>query len=173
MNDQPERVIPGPNDDDDIDSGQAQNTTPASESGRTRLGGRDVAGIHLRVTVSDLHTVTPYPSATDLDGTTPLYFGSAVLDAAVFPGKVVEMRTCHVLREDAVVECTTGFSVLPFRDDMELVPTARGVVPPGRRPVGGDYDEQGRSLYHAMLYVVGRRFPGMCAEHAVCTGLAM
>lgn len=125
----------------------------------------------LRVTVSDLSTVTPYPAATDLDGTTSLYFGSAILHGAVLPGKVVEMRTCQVLQDDAVVECTIGFSILPFSADMELVPTSRGVIPRGKHPVEGNYDGQGRKLYHAMLYAVGRRFPGMCAEHVVSADL--
>ena len=166
VNDPPEEIIL----DDDID--QVRDT--AMDPGEPRPGDRDPAGISLRVTVSDISTITPYPAATDLDGTTPLYFGSAILDGAVIPGRVVDMRTCQVLQEDVVVERTIGFSVLPFDGtNMELVPTSRGAIPQGRRPVEGNYDEQGRKLYHAMLYVVGRQFPGMCAEHVVSASLVI
>lgn len=73
---------------------------------------RVLVGMSPRVTVSDLSTVTPHPAATDFDGTTSLYFGSAIMHGAVLPGKVVEMRTRQVLQDDAV-ECTIGFSI-PF-----------------------------------------------------------
>jgi hypothetical protein len=152
----PERVIPN-------------NTSTRPD--QARPGDKDPAGTNLRVTVSDLPTVTSLPAATDLDGTTSLYFGSAILPGEILPGKVVQMRTCQVLHNDAVVERNVGFSILPFSVEMELVPTSRGVIPQGRRPVQGNYDVQGRKLYHAMLYAVGRQFPGMCAEHLVSASL--
>lgn len=152
----PERVVP-------------KNTSTRPD--QARPGDKDPAATNLRVTVSDLPTVTSHPAATDLDGTTSLYFGSAILPGEILPGKVVQMRTCKVLHNDAVVERNVGFSILPFSVEMELVPTSRGAIPQGRRPVEGNYDRQGRKLYHAMLYVVGRQFPGMCAEHLVSASL--
>lgn len=165
MSDEPDQVIPVT----DVD----QTREISMDLDQPRPSKFDLAGINLRVTVSDLSTVTPYSAARDFDGTTLLYFGSALLENAVLPSKVVEMRTCQVLQDDAVVERAVGFSVLPFRDDMELVPTSCGAVPRGRGPVEGNYDEQGRELYHAMLYVVGRQFPGMCAEHLVSAGFVV
>ena len=149
--------------------GRAQS--PSAYPGQTRPGDKDPAGTNLRVAVSDLSTVTSYPAATDLDGTTSLYFGSAILPGEILPGKVVQMHTCQVLHNDTVVERKVGFSILPLSAEMELVPTSRGVIPQGRRPVEGNYDAQGRKLFHAMLYVVGRQFPGMCAEHLVSASL--
>ncbi|KAN0100050.1 hypothetical protein V8E55_000034 [Tylopilus felleus] len=142
---------------------QVQNA-PLRPDG-TRPGDEDLAGTTLRVTVSDMSAIAPYSAATDLNGITPLYFASATLPGEVLPGKAGQTRTCHILHNDAVEERNLGFNLLPFSDKMELVATSRGVIPHGRRPVEGNYDSQGRNLYHAILYVVGRRFPGMCAEH--------
>lgn len=144
---------------------QVQNA-PLRPDG-TRPGDEDLAGTTLRVTVSDMSAIAPYSAATDLNGITPLYFASATLPGEVLPGKAGQTRTCHILHNDAVEERNLGFNLLPFSDKMELVATSRGVIPHGRRPVEGNYDSQGRNLYHAILYVVGRRFPGMCAEHLV------
>ncbi|KAI0260534.1 hypothetical protein BC834DRAFT_900301 [Gloeopeniophorella convolvens] len=48
---------------------------------------------------------------------------------------------------------------------MEWVRTARGRVPPGRRPVEGGYESSGARLYHALAVVDGVRVPGKTGEH--------
>ena len=53
-----------------------------------------------------------------------------------------------------------------FTQDMELIPASGGVLPPGRRPVEGGY-ENGIKLYHAVGQIDGVRVPGKCGEHLV------
>ena len=61
-----------------------------------------------------------------------------------------------------------AFDILSLNVELlEFLPTSRGVTPPGRRPVEGSYDAQGRKLYHAMLHFVGRQIPEMCSEYLV------
>ncbi|KAF9225158.1 hypothetical protein BS17DRAFT_581739 [Gyrodon lividus] len=148
-------------------SGNQRHETPLKEtSGILEPGEKDPAGMNIRVTVSDLSAVS-HPAATDFDGVTPLYFGSAVMLESILPAKVIETRVCQALQDDIVVERSVGFSILPFDADMELVPASYGAIPRGRRPVQGNYDAQGRKLYHAMIYVLGRKIPGMCGEQLV------
>ena len=61
------------------------------------------------------------------------------------------------------------YDLLPFNPSMmEIVPTSGGHIPPGRRPVEGGYEEDGRKLYHALAIIDGVQVPGKCAEHLVC-----
>lgn len=42
------------------------------------------------------------------------------------------------------------FSLLCITDDMEWVPATDGIIPPGRKPVEGGFEETGEKLYHAL-----------------------
>jgi hypothetical protein len=48
---------------------------------------------------------------------------------------------------------------------MEFVHTSRGVIPPGRRPIEGGYEQDGNKLYHAVAVVNGVKVPGKTGEH--------
>ena len=48
---------------------------------------------------------------------------------------------------------------------MEFVRTSRGLIPQGRRPVEGGYEENGAKLYHAVAMVNGVRVPGKTGAH--------
>ncbi|KAF8896366.1 hypothetical protein BD779DRAFT_1668169 [Infundibulicybe gibba] len=48
---------------------------------------------------------------------------------------------------------------------MEFVPTSHGVIPPGRRPIEGGYEETGAKLYHGVGTVNGVKVPGKTGEH--------
>ncbi|KAF9078620.1 hypothetical protein BDP27DRAFT_1356444 [Rhodocollybia butyracea] len=58
------------------------------------------------------------------------------------------------------------FEVLRYDPQtMELVRSANGEVPWGRTPVGGGWEEDGRTLYHGLAHVEGVRVPGKTAPH--------
>jgi hypothetical protein len=48
---------------------------------------------------------------------------------------------------------------------MEWVPTARGEIPPGRRPVEGGYESNGAHLFHALGTFSGVQVPGKTGVH--------
>ena len=59
-------------------------------------------------------------------------------------------------------------SSLPFDGkSMELIPTEKGRIPPGKKPVEGGYEEHGGKLYHAIATIQGVRVPGKTGEHLV------
>ena len=58
------------------------------------------------------------------------------------------------------------YDLLPFDPStMELVPTSRGEIPAGRRPIEGGYEENGAKLYHAVANVQGVKVPGKTGQH--------
>jgi hypothetical protein len=58
------------------------------------------------------------------------------------------------------------YDLLPFVPQlMEFVKTSHGLIPQGRRPVEGGYEENGTKLYHAVAMVKGVRAPGKTGEH--------
>ncbi|PAV16028.1 hypothetical protein PNOK_0764800 [Pyrrhoderma noxium] len=105
------------------------------------------------------------PPCHDLDGS-PIFFGSAFLDNSVHPCKVAPhlMPVCRVPYGGGEYEHTGRYDLLPFTQDTELIPASGGVIPPGRRPVEGGY-ENGIKLYHAVGQIDGVRVPGKCGEH--------
>ena len=110
-----------------------------------------------------------HPPCFDADSN-PIYFGSASFGDVVQPCKVtrkVDELVCVVPYR--LVERTHRgpFTVLPFTDAMDLVPTSHGLIPEGYRPVVGGVDESGRLLYHAVAWVRGERVPGRTSEHLV------
>ena len=57
------------------------------------------------------------------------------------------------------------FDILPITNQHEWVPTSHGLIPQGRRPVDGGYEESGDRLYHAVAVVHGCSVPGKTGEH--------
>ncbi|PAV16118.1 hypothetical protein PNOK_0773800 [Pyrrhoderma noxium] len=104
------------------------------------------------------------PPCHDLDGS-PIFFGSAFIGNSVHPCKVAPhlMPVCRVPYGGGG-EHNGRYDLLPFTQDMEIIPASGGVIPPGRRPVEGGY-ENGIKLYHAVGQIDGVRVPGKCGEH--------
>ncbi|TFK92647.1 hypothetical protein K466DRAFT_480191 [Polyporus arcularius HHB13444] len=122
-----------------------------------------------------LSNTTPFPAqqagppaSYDADGRTPVYLGSVIFERSVHPCKIVPSfnpppRVAYGGRE---LEHQGRYDLLPFDPNtMEWVPTSRGQVPPGRRPVEGGYEEDGSKLYHAIANVNGVRVPGKAGAH--------
>jgi len=111
---------------------------------------------------------TGQPPFYDADGVSPVFIGSALLEGSVHPCKIGP----H-LQPFASVPYGGGeyghhgrFDLLPFKpDQMEFVHTSRGVIPPGRRPIEGGYEQDGNKLYHAVAVVNGAKVPGKTGEH--------
>jgi hypothetical protein len=60
------------------------------------------------------------------------------------------------------------YDLLPFDPaTMEWVAASNGLIPDGRRPIEGGYDENGQKLYHAMGIIDGVRVPGKTGVHLV------
>ena len=58
---------------------------------------------------------------------------------------------------------------------MELISAHGGVVPDGRKPVGGGHEVSNgllEPLYHAVAIVKGMRVPGKAGKHLVSRSLA-
>ena len=110
------------------------------------------------------------PVAFDLDGRSPIFLGSALLDKSVHPCKVAPSLNppCRVPYGGGELEHSGRFDLLPFDPNtMEWVTTSQGRIPPGKRPVEGGYEEHGGKLYHAMGQVSGVNVPGKTGEHLV------
>ncbi|KAI5122281.1 hypothetical protein M0805_002361 [Coniferiporia weirii] len=123
-----------------------------------------------------LSTDVPFPATVqaghapcvDGNGAWPVYFGSALFPNAVHPCKIVPdlgATPCRVPYGGSETEHRGRYDLLPFTDDMELIPASNGHIPPGRRPVEGGYEETGNKLYHAVATINGVRVPGKCGEH--------
>ncbi|KZT07807.1 uncharacterized protein LAESUDRAFT_724804 [Laetiporus sulphureus 93-53] len=107
------------------------------------------------------------PVCLDADQS-PIYIGSAIFPNAVHPCKIGPHLSppCRVPYGGGEHEHRGRYDLLPFDPQaMEWVRTARGEIPPGRRPVEGGYEEGGKKLYHAMAYVQGLRVPGKTGQH--------
>ncbi|KAK0432016.1 hypothetical protein EV421DRAFT_1851145 [Armillaria borealis] len=88
-------------------------------------------------------------------GDWPIYFGSAIFDKSVHPGKVepkCQDPPCSVVLDGDIIYHPGRYDLLPFDPDtMELVCTSEGRIPDGRRPVKGGYEEDGMPLYHGIV----------------------
>ncbi len=108
--------------------------------------------------------------AWDLDGT-PVYLGVALFNGGWHPCKVKPYSSCkaHVSYGGKELEHAGMCHLLPFSPAaMEWVPTSRGRVPHGRRPVEGGYEEIGGDmLYHALAMIDGVKVPGKAGLHLV------
>ncbi|KAF8837392.1 hypothetical protein BDN67DRAFT_1013904 [Paxillus ammoniavirescens] len=106
----------------------------------------------------------------------PVFFGSAHLDEEVRPCKVTlwgHKLFCSIWVDESEEVLYGGpFTILPFTEEMELVPAEFGRLPPGRSPVVGGHDYEGRPLYRALVSIEpsGPRVPAMAANHEICGG---
>jgi hypothetical protein len=109
------------------------------------------------------------PPATDFDGSTPVFVGSAIFPDSVQPCKIIPSLhpPCRVSSGGTELEYHGRFDLLPVTPDMEWVPTSRGQIPPGRRPIEGGYESSGGKLYHALGSIQGVYVPGKAGEHLV------
>lgn len=123
-----------------------------------------------------LTTTAPFPDPSqagqppfyDADGVSPVFIGSALLNGSVHPCKIGPhlQPFASVPYGGAEYSHHGRFDLLPFRpDQMEFVYTSHGVIPSGRRPIEGGYEEDGNKLYHAVAVVNGVRVPGKTGEH--------
>ncbi|THH20720.1 hypothetical protein EW146_g660 [Bondarzewia mesenterica] len=111
---------------------------------------------------------TRYPPFFDADGSSPVYFGSALFPRSVHPCKIAPriQPPCRVPYGGGEYEHRGRYDLLPFTPEtMVLVKTSHGKIPEGRRPVEGGYEEGGNKLYHAVAEVQGVRIPGKTGEH--------
>ncbi|KAI0783674.1 hypothetical protein C8Q75DRAFT_725569 [Abortiporus biennis] len=108
------------------------------------------------------------PASFDADGRSPVFIGSAIIGNSVHPCKIAPhlnppVRVGYGGRE---VEHQGRYDLLPFTPfNMEWVPTSKGKVPSGRRPVEGGYEDHGGKLYHALVTTHGVQVPGKTGEH--------
>lgn len=125
-----------------------------------------------------LTTQGPFPAqqllgaapCVDGDGRSGVYFGSALFQNSVHPCKIAPHlghTACRVPYGGQEYEHQGRYDLLPLTNDMELVQTSHGRIPPGRRPVEGGYEDNGSKLYHGLATIDGVRVPGKAGEHLV------
>jgi len=106
---------------------------------------------------------------TDEDGKSPVFIGSAFLQHSVHPCKVtpnIMARPCHVSYGGVEIVHDGLYDLLPFvPEHMEFVPASGGRIPPGRRPVKGGFEHDGKELYHAVAIIKGIKVPGKTGLH--------
>jgi len=117
-------------------------------------------------------TTNPFPSEDIVGkppfhdvGGDPIYIGSAIFPTSVHPCKLgpALIPPSRVPYNGEEFEHHGRYDVLPVTTDMEWVPTKHGLVPSGRRPVDGGYEETGERLYHAVAVIEGVSVPGKTA----------
>lgn len=119
-------------------------------------------------------TTAPFPSPSVVGpppfadyGGEPVYVGSAIFPNSVHPGKLVPSLEppCRVPYGGGEYEHHGRYDLLPITPEMEWVQTEHGLIPQGRRPVDGGYEEGGQRLYHAVAKISGIDVPGKTAPH--------
>ncbi|KAJ3840453.1 hypothetical protein EV361DRAFT_799301 [Lentinula raphanica] len=162
---QPHRIE---NSSDPESAPPAYSATPMESLGDTRVTFQGMPGFPTEF-------VTGPPPCRDLDGISPVFFGSAHFDdSSVHPCKIapgLSPSPCRVPYGSKEHHHNGPYTLLPFNPEtMELVPTSGGRIPTGRRPiVGGHERDKDVKLYHAVALVSGRsgivRVPGKTAPH--------
>jgi len=107
---------------------------------------------------------------TDADGKSPVFIGSAIMQYSVHPCKIApnHPRPCFVSYGGEEIHHEGRYDLLPFvPEHMEFVQTSGGRIPPGRRPVKGGFEHDGKELYHAVAVVEGIKVPGKTGLHFV------
>lgn len=107
------------------------------------------------------------------NGGWPIYFGSAIFDKSVHPGKVeprYQGPHCSVVVDGEIIYHPGRYDLLPFDPNtMELVCTSEGCIPAGKRPVKGGYEADGMPLYHGIVthhdHDNKYRIPGETSPH--------
>jgi len=105
---------------------------------------------------------------TDLDGKSPVFIGSALLEYSVHPCKIAPDLGyhCQVSYGGSEISHAGRYDLLPFvPEHMEFVQTSHGRVPFGRRPVKGGFENDGSELYHAVAVIDGIKVPGKTGIH--------
>ncbi|KAI9512027.1 hypothetical protein F5148DRAFT_974203 [Russula earlei] len=105
---------------------------------------------------------------TDADGKSPVFVGSALMQYSVHPCKIApnQPRPCYVSYGGVEITHQGRYDLLPFvPEHMEFVKTSNGLVPPGRRPVKGGFENDGKELYHAAAVINGVKVPGKTGPH--------
>jgi len=130
-----------------------------------------------RIPLSSLGEVTsPFPGVertrgapfTDADGKSPIFVGSALMQYSVHPCKIAPKlpQPCYVSYGGAEIVHDGRYDLLPFvPEHMEFVLTSSGRIPPGRRPVKGGFEHDGKELYHAVAVIEGIKVPGKTGSH--------
>lgn len=111
------------------------------------------------------------PPFRDLDGS-PVYIGSALFEnpSAVHPCKIAPNLhpPARVPYGGGEHEHNGRYDLLPFvPEQMEWVHTSGGVIPSGRRPIEGGYENGGGRLFHGYAEIQGIGVPGKVGEHLV------
>ena len=112
-------------------------------------------------------SLTGHPPCYDSDGS-PIFIGSALFEKSVQPCKIgPHLSPFASVAFGGLEHGHHGrYDLLPFNPQtMEFVPTSHGLIPQGRRPIEGGYEEYGGKLYHAVAHVHGVRVPGKTGEH--------
>jgi hypothetical protein len=120
-----------------------------------------------------LATLDPKAPFVDVDGTTPIYVGSAYIDGAVVPCKVVvqdRLRAFVPYYGECVIEDFTILRIDLSR--MEWVLASNGEVPTGREPVEGGWEPSYGRFFHAYGDVGGVKVPGKTSTTIGCAKLA-
>ncbi|KAJ3482931.1 hypothetical protein NLI96_g6647 [Meripilus lineatus] len=108
------------------------------------------------------------PAAYDADGSSPVFFGSAIMEGSVHPCKIAPHLDppCRVPYGGTEYSHVGRYDLLPFDErTMVLVTTDNGRIPSGKKPVEGGYEDHGGKLYHAVATIQGIRVPGKTGEH--------
>ncbi|KIJ61210.1 hypothetical protein HYDPIDRAFT_169799 [Hydnomerulius pinastri MD-312] len=137
---------------------------------------------HLRIFFNNDEEISPAdiarlhehsPPCFDTNGH-PVFFGSAHRDTPkgpkITPAKVTmwgNQLVCMAVHPNGGTEeyHDGPFSILPFTEDMELVPAQMGCIP--GKPVLGGHDVNGLPLYHAVVFVkpIGPKLPCVTGHH--------
>jgi len=121
-----------------------------------------------------LHTGRPFPRegtgfpvSHDVDGS-PIFVGSALLESSVHPCKIAPhlVPPCRVPYGGGEHGHNGRYDLLPFQPQtMVWLLASHGIVPQGRQPIEGGYEEHGAKLYHALAQVSGVMVPGKTGIH--------
>jgi hypothetical protein len=85
----------------------------------------------------------------------------SIVDSALFDHAFHAFSTSGLI---IILLMHPRFSLLCITDDMEWVPASDGIIPPGRMPVEGGFEETGEKLYHA-LDKTSPSYAGKTAPH--------
>ncbi|KAJ3724136.1 hypothetical protein DFJ43DRAFT_1091139 [Lentinula guzmanii] len=146
----------------------AYTAAPIESFGQPRITFQGTPGLPAEL-------ATGSPPCFDLDGISPVFFGSAhFADSSIHPCKIVPALSpsvCRVPYGGKEHHHDKAYTLLPYNPEtMELVPTSGGRIPTGKRPiVGGHEKDKNIKLFHAVANVSVRgrivRVPGKTAPH--------
>ncbi|KAF9525764.1 hypothetical protein CPB83DRAFT_908881 [Crepidotus variabilis] len=130
-----------------------------------------------------LNTEDPFPRTNELGPrisleshlgrvtTQPIFLASILQNSSVIPCYATDLFCPYTWFPGNYTENSHEgrFDLLPYSpEQMEWILTSHGNIPPGRQPISGGYDEEGRELYHALAALPpdeGLKVPGQTGEH--------